>query len=224
MRHFFSKLWTSGIIGTFLTGLFFLLPIALTFLVLDWLLEKIINVLGPGTFLGDLIVSGGGTIVGPNHDRLAFLVGMVVVIAIVWLFGMVIKSQAKLQLNKGIDRMFEKMPLVRSIYKPVAQVVRLFSREEGKEYQGMSVVVCRFGGDNGIDLLGLMTSPKTFDIADEKRHLIYLPTSPLPLSGGLILVPKNKMLPMPDISVDELMQIYFSLGVFTPDIMSSEND
>ena len=223
MRSFLTRLWSTGIVGTFLAGLFALLPIALTFFVLNWMVGNIASVLGPGSVLGELIASGGGTIVGPNHKTLAFLAGVILALAIVWLIGLVVRTQAKQQLNRGVDRLVERLPLVRSIYKPVAQVVRLFASDEGKDFQGMSVVACRFGGSSGVDLLGLMTSPKTFVVAGERRHLVYLPTSPLPMSGGLVLVPQDKLVPMPDISVDEMMQIYFSLGVVTPDALSPDS-
>jgi uncharacterized membrane protein len=223
MRGFFTKLWSTGIVGTFLAGLFVLLPIALTIVVLNWMVGNIASVLGPGSVLGELIASGGGTIVGANHKTLAFLAGLILALAIVWTIGAVVRTQAKQQLNRGIDRLVERLPVVRSIYKPVAQVVRLFASDEGKDFQGMSVVACRFGGSNGPDLLGLMTSPKTFVVAGERRHLVYLPTSPLPMSGGLVLIPAEKLVPMPEISVDELMQIFFSLGVVTPDSLSPDN-
>jgi len=119
MRGFFTKLWSTGIVGTFLAGLFVLLPIALTIVVLNWMVGNIASVLGPGSVLGELIASGGGTIVGANHKTLAFLAGLILALAIVWTIGAVVRTQAKQQLNRGIDRLVERLPVVRSIYKPL---------------------------------------------------------------------------------------------------------
>ncbi len=52
MRSFFTLLWSTGIAGTFLAGLFVLLPIALTFVVLNRMVGNIAGVPGPGSVLG----------------------------------------------------------------------------------------------------------------------------------------------------------------------------
>lgn len=85
----------------------------------------------------------------------------------------------------------------------------------------MSVVTCRFGGKNSADILALMPSQKTYNIGGEKRVMGYLPTSPLPMSGALVLMKESNIIPMPDISVDEVMQIYFSMGIIIPDSLST---
>jgi uncharacterized membrane protein len=220
MRAVISRLWSTGIVGTFLTGVFVLLPVALTFVILDWMIGKIAGVVGPGSLLGDLLTSGGGTIIGPNHGIIAFILGLLIALALVWLIGLFVRTLAKQRFNRFIDNVFERLPFVRSIYKPVAQVVRLLSGDGDEKFKGMAVVTCRLGGTNGVDILALVTSPKSFVIAGETRRLVYLPTSPLPMSGGLILMPESKLEFMPEISVDELMQIYFSLGAVVPEAIT----
>jgi uncharacterized membrane protein len=222
MRRFLTNLWSTGIVGTFLAGLLALLPITLTVIAISWLVRQLSRMFGPGSTLGGLMTYGGDTIVGEKHQTLAFLVGLVIALGLVWLVGLLVKTQAKEHLDEALDWLMGRLPLVRSIYKPVAQVVRLMASGEGKNFQGMSVVACRLGGGEGggVELLGLVTSPKIFDIAGEKRRLVYLPTSPLPMSGGLLLVPESSIIPMPDMSIDELMQIHVSLGVVTPEGLS----
>lgn len=216
-----SRLWSAGVVGTFLTGVFVLLPVALTFVILEWMIGKIASVVGPGSFLGELLASGGGSIIGPNHGIFAFILGLLIALAAVWVIGLMVRTLAKQRLDQFIDSIFERLPFVRSIYKPVAQVVRLLSGDGDEKFKGMAVVSCSLGGANGVNILALVTSPKTFVIAGETRRLVYLPTSPLPMSGGLILVPESKLVFVPEVSVDELMQIYFSLGAVVPDAITS---
>jgi len=130
------------------------------------------------------------------------------------------KSLAKKKLNKGVDLLFTRLQIIRSTFKPVSQVVRLFHKEGNDELKGMSVVSCRLGGKSGVDMLALMPSQQGYEIAGEKRFMVYLPTSPIPMSGGLVLIREANIIQMPDISVDEVMQIYFSMGIVVPDSLS----
>ena len=221
MKDFFKKIWSARIAGSFLTGLFVLLPVVLTFVILNWVLAKVSGILGPNTLIGDLLSFGGGTLVGPGHTTLSFIVGLMFALSGIWGIGLLAKSLAKNQLSKGVDVIFERLPIIRSIYKPINQVVRIFNREGSDEIKGMSVVTCRFGGKNGADILALMPSKKTYSIDGEQRVMVYLPTSPLPMSGALVLMKESNIIPMPEISVDEVMQIYFSMGIIIPDTLSA---
>lgn len=219
MRSFIYRIWQTGVVGTFLAGLFLLLPLALTIIIVNWLVSKVVAVIGPGTFLGDLLLSGGGSIVGPNHAILAFILGLAVVLVAIWALGLLVKSQTRQQVSSATDRLLGRVPLIRSIYKPVSQVVRLLSDDGGSDFKGMHVVNCRLGG---VDLLCLATSSRVFELEGARRRLVYIPTSPVPMTGGLILVDEAAITEMPDVSVDELMQIYLSLGVILPDAISAK--
>lgn len=217
---FLRQFWSISVVSTFLTGLFVLLPIVITMMIFDWLVSKVIGVLGPGTLLGDALLSGGGSIVGPNHEVIAFLLGLAIAIGLIWMLGVFVRAQAKRQWSQGIDQLFTRIPLIRAVYKPVSQMVKLFEGKGDDKMKGMQVVACRLGGQNGVDILGLVTTPQTYNVGGIVRQLVYLPTSPVPMSGGLLLVPADSLIPMPDISVDELMQIYLSLGVVVPDTLT----
>jgi uncharacterized membrane protein len=88
-----------------------------------------------------------------------------------------------------------------------------------KEVEGMSVVMCRFGRADGATMLGLLTSPTVYNLDEGPSHLVYLPTSPLPMSGGLAFVRTDSVSPVPDLDADGLMRIYFSLGALTRQVM-----
>jgi uncharacterized membrane protein len=84
----------------------------------------------------------------------------------------------------------------------------------------MSVVMCRLGGRQGADVPALLASKEIYDVAGERRLLIYLPTSPLPAWGGLVLVPEACVIPVPTMDADGLIKLYLSFGVLAPEVMS----
>jgi uncharacterized membrane protein len=212
--------------GSFLAGLLFLLPIVLTAFIVAWIINFFRSAVGPGTILGDLLTQGGILIVGPDQDRLAFWLGIGVALAGIWLLGLIVKTQAKSIIQHSLDRLFTGVPVVRSIYSPVSRVVRLMTDRGGGgqgDLSNMAVVSCRFlgTGENSVDILALLASNQVYMIAGERRRLVYLPTAPLPMSGGLVLVPELAITPVPEMKVDDLLKIYMSLGALAPEAMPS---
>jgi uncharacterized membrane protein len=222
IKIFLQKIWSARIAGSFITGLFVLLPFMLTFIILDWVIGKLSGVLGPETFIGNLLSTSGGTLVGQDHAYLSFIVGILLALVGIWGIGLFAKALAKDQLNQNIDLIFERLPIIRTIYKPVSQVVRLFN-QENEDLKGMSVVACHMGGKNGVDILALMPPQDGYNISGDDRLMVYLPTSPLPMTGALVLMNKENIVPMPNMSVDELMQIYLSMGISIPESMKASS-
>jgi uncharacterized membrane protein len=215
-----SRYWRTSVMGSFLAGLLFLLPVMLTFFIVAWIIDFIRGGLGPHTFLGRLLQIGGGYIIGPEQNILSFWLGVGIALVGIWLLGVIVKTQAKSIIQAYVDRLFSRVPLIRSIYNPVSRVVRLVTdRGASGDFSGMSVVSCRFGGVDGVDVLALLASPEIFLIRGERRRLVYLPTSPLPMSGGLVLVAEDAVALIPEMKVDDLLKVFVSLGAMAPEVM-----
>ncbi len=222
MLDILSRFWRTSVLGSFLAGLLFLLPVVLTVVIMAWIIDFIRSALGPGTFLGGLLQIGGGYILGPEQAILSFWLGVAIALVGIWLLGLIVKTQAKSIIQNYLDRLFSRVPVIRSIYNPVSRVVRLATDRGGAgDLSGMSVVSCRFGGDKGVDVLALLASPQIYLVTGERRRLVYLPTAPIPMSGGLVLVPEQSVTAVPEMKVDDLLKIYVSLGALAPEVMSN---
>jgi uncharacterized membrane protein len=68
-------------------------------------------------------------------------------------------------------------------------------------------------------VLALLANQEVYMIGGEARKMVYLPCAPIPMSGGLVLVNENAIVPVPEMKVDDLLRIYFSLGALAPDAM-----
>jgi uncharacterized membrane protein len=108
---------------------------------------------------------------------------------------------------------------VKGIYNPVARVIRLATEKGGGDLSGMDVVAVRFGNEDGTHILALLASHDRYYIGDLRRVMVYLPTAPLPMTGGLVLVPEDHITVVPDMKVDDLLKVYFSLGALAPESM-----
>jgi uncharacterized membrane protein len=217
MMTLLVSLWRKNVVTTFLAGLVVLLPVVLTILIIAWIVNFLRGQLGPGTFLGDILLRGGATITGPGYDTLAFFLGVLIALVGIWFLGVIARSQAQEGISRFIDRIFTQMPIIRTIYNPVSRVVRL-TTDKSTDFSGMSVVVCRFAGLE-TDVLALLANPEVYVIGGERRRMVYLPAAPLPMSGGLLLVAESAIMPVPEMKVDDLLRVYFSLGALAPDSM-----
>lgn len=210
----------AGPVSTLLAGIFVLLPLALTITILGWIARQIAGLIGPDSLIGAGLLALGERLVGADHASVAFALGLLAAVVLVWLLGLVARTRARQALSSTIDGIVGRFPIVRGVYRPVAQVVRLLSEAPDKELSGLSVVSCRLGGPQGVDLLCLLTSHEVYVVDGERRRMVYVPTAPVPMSGGLLLVPEDAVRAVPGLSADELMQIYLSLGLSVPDGLS----
>ena len=220
MRSILKTIWRTGIVGNLVTGSIILLPLVLTVLIIGWIVGAVAAVMGPGTWFGDLLTSGGQAFVGPKRELIAFLVGAVIALAGLWLLGLMVRGSARRALAQTFDSMLAKVPLFRAVYRPVSQVVRLFAGSNA-DLSAMSVVMCRLGGATGADVPALLASHEIYEVGDSRRRLVYLPTSPLPAWGGLVLVPEDAVIPFPSMDADGLIKLYLSFGVLAPEIMTT---
>jgi uncharacterized membrane protein len=220
MTSVIGKIWRTGIIGNLVTGSLVLLPLVLTVLIIGWIVNAVVAALGPGTWFGDLLTQGGAAIVGQKRELFAFLIGACIGLIGLWLLGLTVRIQAQRTLDQALDNILAKVPLFRAIYRPVSQVVRVFAGSKA-ELLGLPVVMCRLGGENGADVPAFLASDQVFQVGGDRRLLVYLPTSPLPAWGGLVLVPESRVLPVSDMDADGLIKLYFSFGVLAPEIIPS---
>ena len=213
-----GRIWHTSIIGNLVTGSLVILPFVLTVLIIRWVINWIVSAFGPGTWFGEILTSGGEALVGPKREYVAFLIGAIVVLIILWLLGLAVRTQAQRTFAHVLDDILAKVPLFRSIYRPVSQVVRIFAGSNA-DLSRLPVVMCRLGGEQGVDVPAFLTSTQTYEVRGEKRCLIFLPTSPLPAWGGLVLVPESSVIPVPNMDADALIKLYFSFGVLASEII-----
>ncbi|MCH7728043.1 MAG: DUF502 domain-containing protein [Planctomycetes bacterium] len=220
MRRLLKRIWKRGIVSTFLTGFFVILPIAITLAIIGWVGAKLAEMLGTGSLLGRALTWAGLTYFTDN-ETLAYVLGWTVVILGIWLLGLFVKSTAKNKIEKLFHESLSRIPIISTIYKPVSQVIGLIQNDEQSEMKSMSVVFCSFGQERGGGFLALLASKEIYSFQDRECHIVYIPTSPIPMSGGIVFVPLDAVLPV-EMNVDDLMKIYFSLGVLSPQVIPAQ--
>ena len=182
-------------------GILVMLPIAITALILKFFFDLLDPILqGPIDLLWDRDIPG---------------LGLVALLILIYLAGVI---AAFVLGRKAIDlahRVMEVIPLVKGIYSTTKAAVGMLSNADNHRYSG--VVLIDFPRP-GIKSIGLITARMT-DVEGSEVLAIYVPTTPIPSSGFLVLSPASEVT-LTDISVDEAMRIVISGGVLSTPLLN----
>jgi len=204
-----------NLLATWLAGLLVVLPLALTLALLAWLVSLLAKLLGPATLLGQLFAVLGEPLT--NNPLLAYWLGTLLLIAAVYCLGFAVQRGLKAPLNKLINAVLGRIPVISKLYGLAERFVALVDKQEGAaDISAMSPVWCFFGG-KGAAALALLPNPKPVVIDGRDYYAVLIPTAPIPVGGGLLYVPTDWVKPA-DMGIDAFTSIYLSMGINPPQL------
>lgn len=195
------------------------MPLVLTAMIVIWLVGFLNGFVGPDSFVG-LGLKKMGMNGNLEEGYLAYIFGWVIVLAIVFGIGVLVEMGLKNTMAAMVDSVISRVPLIGKLYNTARQLVGMLDKGDNEELRGMQAVFVIFGKENGAGILALMPTSDRFDINGVEHHGVYLPTSPIPMTGGIVFVPCEAVHPV-DMSVDGLMSIYLSMGVTSPQFLKT---
>lgn len=196
----------------FLTGLIAALPLAATVAVVAWSLRLLVAWLGPQSAIGrGMIRLGFGA---GESELLGYLLGLAIVMAAIFALGLLTEVGLQRGLQRAVEALVQRIPLVRNIYGLVSRFVGLLAQRDEGGLASMSPVWCHFGGADqpGVVVLGLLSAPEPVLIGGRPSLAVLLPTAPVPVGGGLLYVPQDWVRPA-EIGMEALTSLYVSMGV-----------
>lgn len=146
---------------------------------------------------------------------------IILVIIVIFLLGILLKSFVLEPLIEKIESIFFKIPLMNPIYSGIKQLVHAFTFQDKDSFQ--KIVLVEFPR-KGIYSIGFVT--KTFPVdhlRDGKTYTsVFIPTTPNPTSGFLIIVPEEEITTI-DLNRQEAMGLIISGGIIQPDRFTKNN-
>jgi uncharacterized membrane protein len=201
--------------GNFLTGVVVLLPAVLTLAVLKWLLGTIASLTDLLLFFLPKTLTHADDGRGPMFWYWS-LAALVLAVLLVSLMGLLTRYYIGKQLIAWLDQTMLRVPLLNKIYGTIKQVNEAFS--SGSKTSFKTVVLIEFPRE-GMYSIGFLTSEQHDEVQlkmKEKVVCVFVPTTPNPTSGFLILVPEKKVTKL-DMSVAEGIKYIISLGSIAPE-------
>ncbi|MCP0914440.1 MULTISPECIES: DUF502 domain-containing protein [Legionella] len=116
------------------------------------------------------------------------------------------------------ESVLERIPLVRSIYNAAKQVIHAIFGANGQSFRKVLLVEYP---RKGMWSLAFQTGVSNFEVHTGAEMVsIFIPTTPNPTSGFLMMVPKTEVIEL-TMSIDEALKFIISLGVMQPVAMGA---
>jgi uncharacterized membrane protein len=193
----------------FVAGVLAILPVVITVAVVAWVGNLVRQLVGRGTLIGAGLRRLG--LEFASNDTAAYCLGVLIVLAVIFGIGVAVEAGARGLIQRLSDMVLQRIPLVGSVYGTSKQVVGMLSPNDAA-LKGMKPVFCSFGQEAGAGFLALLVSPQRYRMCGRDYQIVIVPTSPVPIGGGLVFVPAEVLQPT-DLSVEGLMSIYVSMGI-----------
>ena len=195
-----------------LTGLVILVPVTLTVYILKQIFDFMDGIFAPVIDKAIGVYLPGAHIPG---------LGLVLTLLVVLLLGWLSTNVVGRRLIHGAEALIDRIPVAKSIYSATKGVLEAVSFDQAEAFK--RVVLIEYP-KAGIFALAFVTRaarwpklhPKTGDVL-----LLFVPTTPNPTSGFLLLVPRSDTIPMP-MSVEEGIRMVISGGILLPDLSQVE--
>jgi uncharacterized membrane protein len=185
----------------FTTGLLTLMPLAITIYVFYLVFSFLDNL------VGDMIEA----VFNYRLPGIGFAAGMLLILLVGFIASNIIGSRL---INYG-DKLLQRLPLARSIYVSAKQIIDAFTVQGKNAFQ--KVVLLEYPRKD-LYVIGFVTGTSKGEI-QEKTHAetlnIFVPTTPNPTSGMLILAPRQEVIEL-EMTVEEGMKVIVSGGLFSP--------
>jgi uncharacterized membrane protein len=204
------------LLRVFVTGLLTVLPLAATLIILTVLGTMLYDWLGPTSWFGRIISFLG---IG-DAEYLRYFFGLVFLSIAIFTLGLLTEKGLQKGLQKLVDSIVMKIPLVRTIYETTSHFVGLLSKKPNDKMHGMSPVWCYFGGKGGVVLLALLSTPNPIKIGENSYYSVIIPTAPVPIGGGVFFVPTSWVEPA-EVGIEGLTSIYVSMGASAPQVLNT---
>ena len=143
-------------------------------------------------------------------------VAVVIVVAVFYFLGRFVTVHlGDWMVKKFESQVLGRLPVVSNLYSSVKQVTDFFFSERQIEYN--RVVAIEYPR-RGVWALGFVTSSSMLELtaaAGEPLLSILIPTSPMPMTGFTVNVPRSDVIDL-NITVDQAVQYFVSCGVLVP--------
>lgn len=199
--------------ASFFTGLLIVLPGLVTLAVVKWFFGTVSSFTDLLLFFLPKNITHGGDGAGSVYFFWSLL-ALLLAVAMVSVIGVLARYYIGKRLIAWADSQMLRLPVLNKIYGMIKQVDAAFT--SGKTSSFKTVVLVEYPRA-GIFSMGFITSERADEVQEKigaKCVCVFIPTTPIPTGGFLIIVPEEKVIKL-DISVADGFKYIVSFGALT---------
>ncbi len=203
--------------NAFITGVLVILPLGVTLIVINFLLDKL-GTPASNFFFWYLDPALRGM---PAVEFSLEVISVLVVLLLITLLGYGSKLFIGRWMLNSFERLLDRVPFINTVYRTVKQIVDTFSQQQKSVFQ--EVVLIEYPRKRCY-VIGFLTSETKGEpqaVTGEEIVNIFVPTTPNPTSGFLLMVPKTDITYL-KMSVPDGMKLIISGGAVVPNHETGE--
>lgn len=203
-----TKFWRN-VWSNFLTGVVVFAPLSITI----YLVWTFVN------FVDDRVLPLIPDVYNPENYLPVSVPGVGVIFFFLFVAGLgaLTKNLFGRQLFKASERFVDRMPVVRSIYNTLRQIVdTIFARGGKDSFDRACLIEYPRKGIWAIAFVSTDASGEIRERRGEDVYSVFLPTTPNPTSGFLLFLPKSDVVIL-DMSVEDAAKLVISAGLVVPE-------
>jgi uncharacterized membrane protein len=204
---------SGGLKSIFFAGLMAMLPLVITLYLLKVLYSIVVSNLTP--IFNRISVAYNVAL----PESLTGITAILLFLIFLFVIGLLSKMFIGKWLLGFLDKLISGIPVAKSIYKAIRQLVDSF----GSSAESFSKVVLVEFPHTNVYCVGLVVKDSQNvieDVIGEPCYNTFVPTAPNPTSGFITVIPKRNCIDLP-LSVEEGIKFIFSLGIINFDSRES---
>ena len=146
--------------------------------------------------------------------------GVVVAAIVVLTTGALVTNILGNRLIDSMDSLLKRIPFIGPLYSTIKQVSSTIISSEGKSFRKVLLIEYPKAGLWSIAFQTSEAEPQINKAVGEEMLTAFIPTTPNPTSGFLIIVPKSHAIEL-NMTVDQAFKVIVSLGTLTAEQASA---
>jgi uncharacterized membrane protein len=142
--------------------------------------------------------------------------GIIVGVFILLITGMLAANLFGRKLVAFWESILGRIPLVRSVYSSVKQVTETLFTSNSKSFRKVILIEFPRKGTWSVGFLSNRGMQKAIDAAGQELISVFVPTTPNPTTGFLMMVPASELIEL-DLTIEEAFKYIMSMGVVVPE-------
>ncbi len=198
--------------NSFINGLLVILPVGLTFYVLWLIYRMIVRFTGRGSDFGNLISNFLMMTIGQEWFP---GIGAIFTLLLIVFMGVITRIYVGRKVYSLIDRAIGSTPIVNKMYITVKQIINAILSRNSSTFR--DVVLLEYPR-KGCYTVGFVTNNKLGklnQIIGDEVVAVFIFTTPNPLSGMIVIVPKEDLTYL-GLTIEEGLRLVLSMGIVIP--------
>lgn len=154
----------------------------------------------------------GISILKPGYQWAISIVAVLLTIVLLYLVGLFTANFFGKRLIKGVERLLDRVPLVKTVYKASKQILKAFTNEDSRNFRRVALIPYP---SMEVRSLGFVTAITKDSDTGEELCTCFLATTPNPTTGYVFVLRRADLIEL-DWTVEDTISIIMSGGALVP--------